>query len=379
MSATPLFEQLAQQLTAFLPGKYRVGQKLPPEPELCRLFGVSLMTLREALAILHHQGIIEKRRGSGNYFTASSSSARHVALLIPWLQWQRSGISPNLLVSVTKLLDGLAADRQPCRIYLGRQEESENVYVYRFPELHEALGRGEVSLAIKFMGRLHPETAQALSHTGTLLCGNAPSADIRIAHDLPGGIRQAVDWLARQGRRRIAYMDVLATSEGNEAGSMERFAALCDALCAARLPVVPEWIQRDFHPARAGAGWSNVREIWTAKAEKPDAFILSSETFLAEAMEALNDLGIRMPGQLLLVSQRTRWGAPGQSPPCVFIETDPDACVSALRSIVSGHAAGHPPDRTTRWISTSLDSSAVRKALGGHGDKLDRATSNLKT
>lgn len=268
-------------------------------------------------------------------------------------------MSPNLQVSVQKLMDGLTGDRQPFKVYLGRQHQENNVFVYRFPELHEALGRGTVSLAIKFMGRIHPDTARALNHTQVLLCGNSPNSDIRIAHDLPGGIRKAVAWLAAHGRQRIAYMDVLAMSESNVDASLERFSAYCEALYSARLPVVPEWVQRDFHPALTGAGWSNVREIWTSRTEKPDALILSSETFLADATEALKTLNIKIPEQLLIVSQKTQGSAFQETFPCAWIQTDPDAYVSTFRQIVSELTAGKVLASGTRWIKTTLDTHAV--------------------
>ena len=39
------------------------GERLPPETEFAAQLGVSPMTLREALAILRQQGLVETRRG----------------------------------------------------------------------------------------------------------------------------------------------------------------------------------------------------------------------------------------------------------------------------------------------------------------------------
>ena len=39
------------------------GEQLPPEAEFAAQLGVSAMTLREALAMLRHQGLVETRRG----------------------------------------------------------------------------------------------------------------------------------------------------------------------------------------------------------------------------------------------------------------------------------------------------------------------------
>lgn len=46
---------------------YGPGAKLPNEPRLCELFGVSRTTLREAVRSLAAQGFVEVRRGSGTF------------------------------------------------------------------------------------------------------------------------------------------------------------------------------------------------------------------------------------------------------------------------------------------------------------------------
>ncbi|MCR4398793.1 MAG: GntR family transcriptional regulator [Firmicutes bacterium] len=48
-------------------GSLGPGEKLPSEPELARKFGVSRMTVREALGYLENQGLIAKRHGIGSF------------------------------------------------------------------------------------------------------------------------------------------------------------------------------------------------------------------------------------------------------------------------------------------------------------------------
>lgn len=51
-------------------GGYRVGDRLPPEPELAKQLGISRATLREVLRTLEAQGIIVRRRGVGTFVNA---------------------------------------------------------------------------------------------------------------------------------------------------------------------------------------------------------------------------------------------------------------------------------------------------------------------
>jgi GntR family transcriptional regulator, transcriptional repressor for pyruvate dehydrogenase complex len=48
-------------------GRYRTGDRLPPERELATSLGLSRPTLREAIRQLIEAGLLESRRGSGTY------------------------------------------------------------------------------------------------------------------------------------------------------------------------------------------------------------------------------------------------------------------------------------------------------------------------
>ena len=60
-------------------GGLEVGEKLPPEAELARSFGVSRPVIREALGSLRALGLIISRNGRGS-FVASARSSRPVLL-----------------------------------------------------------------------------------------------------------------------------------------------------------------------------------------------------------------------------------------------------------------------------------------------------------
>ena len=48
-------------------GTFPVGSRLPAEPKLAKMLGVSRMTLRQALDLLHDDGKLRKVRGAGNF------------------------------------------------------------------------------------------------------------------------------------------------------------------------------------------------------------------------------------------------------------------------------------------------------------------------
>jgi GntR family transcriptional regulator, transcriptional repressor for pyruvate dehydrogenase complex len=52
---------------------YGVGDRLPSEAELCALFGVGRSTIREAIRVLAHRGIVDVRHGEGTFVGASAA------------------------------------------------------------------------------------------------------------------------------------------------------------------------------------------------------------------------------------------------------------------------------------------------------------------
>lgn len=51
-------------------GTYKIGDKLPTEPELVSQYGIGRNTLREAIQSLTNSGLLESRQGDGTYVIA---------------------------------------------------------------------------------------------------------------------------------------------------------------------------------------------------------------------------------------------------------------------------------------------------------------------
>lgn len=67
-AAAPLFSQIRDLLrTRILEGSLSEGEKLPSEGSMEKQFGVSRITVRQALAQLHAEGLIEKINGKGSF------------------------------------------------------------------------------------------------------------------------------------------------------------------------------------------------------------------------------------------------------------------------------------------------------------------------
>ncbi|TQS71867.1 GntR family transcriptional regulator [Ornithinibacillus gellani] len=69
-SKKPLYVIVYEKLYHFImEGTFPPDSKLPTEPELAKMFGVSRVTLRQALSLLRDDGLVKNIHGKGNYIT----------------------------------------------------------------------------------------------------------------------------------------------------------------------------------------------------------------------------------------------------------------------------------------------------------------------
>lgn len=100
-------EHLQRGITdLILERRLRVGDPIPPEPELRTIFGVSRNSLREALKMLHAVGIVEIRHGYGTFVSGHPLAALGRTLQFrARLSLQNSGVAAQELVDVREALE----------------------------------------------------------------------------------------------------------------------------------------------------------------------------------------------------------------------------------------------------------------------------------
>lgn len=106
-TSLPVYHQLHLVLSQRIRDRVHApGAQFPSEVELASQFGVSRVTVRNALAMLERDGLIERRRGSGTY--VADTSTRQAPTI--------SGMVENLItigLETEARLLGLAPDDQP--------------------------------------------------------------------------------------------------------------------------------------------------------------------------------------------------------------------------------------------------------------------------
>jgi GntR family transcriptional regulator len=77
LKSAPLYVQVEQRIEdLLLQGRYKAGDRIPPETELVAALRVSRVTVRAGLARLVDRGLLERRRGSGTFLVRPPGGAR---------------------------------------------------------------------------------------------------------------------------------------------------------------------------------------------------------------------------------------------------------------------------------------------------------------
>jgi GntR family transcriptional regulator len=106
--SVPLYHQLKQALQSDIEqGIYKPGDRLPSEPELVREYGVSRITVRQALDELEAEGRVVRRHGKGTYVAEPRIEQELVRLTDFVEDMQRAGQHPSSRV--------LAFEHEPAR------------------------------------------------------------------------------------------------------------------------------------------------------------------------------------------------------------------------------------------------------------------------
>ena len=100
---TDLMNWIREQI---LSGEFTIGMRLPSENDLGKKFSISRQTVRQATSVLESEGLLERRRGSGTYVSATSnsvkkSSSRNIGVVLTYLD---DYIFPSIVKGIERVL-----------------------------------------------------------------------------------------------------------------------------------------------------------------------------------------------------------------------------------------------------------------------------------
>jgi GntR family transcriptional regulator len=105
-SPLPLYQQIKQHLVRTIAAWPLAATQFYTDDELCEAFGVSRMTVRQAVQELVEEGLLQRRRGAGTFVVARKIEERFAPLVQEDLEWA-DGVRPVRI-------EVLAFEIQPC-------------------------------------------------------------------------------------------------------------------------------------------------------------------------------------------------------------------------------------------------------------------------
>lgn len=132
-SPIPAYQQIASSVThRICEGEWQIGEKIPSEFELAAMYGVSRVTLRQAMAQLEQEGIIEKYQGKGVFVR---SNPRHFVQNLEFPTVDIQNHRPTLDFKILGVVSCKATNHAAAR-FLAVEENSDLTYLQRI-FLHE--------------------------------------------------------------------------------------------------------------------------------------------------------------------------------------------------------------------------------------------------
>ena len=308
-----LYQQVADILRREILPSLQPGQRLPAETKLAVQLGVSVLTLRQALSALAQQGLIERRHGSGSY-VAQAASELSVAIVTLLSESPRDASFQARLFRMV----GTHFSERGYRVRHYAQPLQTD-----WSDFLQDVRAGRLAGAV-FIAMNPGVLGDALDQKGLPFVVTADAFPHAVAIDQVNLIQTATRYLLERGCRKLALMQ---WEGGVTARDCEAFATVMAAYGA---PVQEQWIRRAVDPAQPGSGWEQFREIWAARAEKPDGLLVTDDVILQDVALAILDLHIQVPGQLQIVAQTNKGSGVRYPFPVVALEIDPQEVATGL-------------------------------------------------
>ncbi len=128
----PVYYQIKNKIQEWIVTKeYSPGERLPSENELAKIFEVSRLTVRQAIALLDQEKLVFRKRGEGTFVTQDSQ-------LIDSLGLEFSGFMDDLFYQVSKsTTKTVEIDQVPASKIVQKKLEITDDTVYRVRRVRE--------------------------------------------------------------------------------------------------------------------------------------------------------------------------------------------------------------------------------------------------
>lgn len=202
MPPESLYEQMRSDLERRIrSGEVRYMERLPSLQQLCKKYGVSMITARRALDELARAGLVIKQpgRGKGTVVARRFSQAEIRVMLVAGFNIYKSPI--ETVHEVFDILAGIktTAAKNECSVQFVSLDSFDSL---PFPKGNV----GYIILAMTWAEYQHGAVLAAKHNVPTILVNPPQCASSCVRVDMEQGAFIGVNYLAQLGHRRIAYV-----------------------------------------------------------------------------------------------------------------------------------------------------------------------------
>ncbi|MFW6337815.1 MAG: substrate-binding domain-containing protein [Alkalispirochaetaceae bacterium] len=277
---------------------YEPGRKLPTELDLTRELGVSRTTVRQALELLEHDGVVRKRHGSGTFFVG------HDRILGPEESTGLIGlvnfffmdyIYPEIIrgIEETIFAKGFSLALANCNLDTNREMESVERLVEQgvkglILEPSRNLQIREDHPMQKLISRIGIPVVTTHWGISNRRVSTVTLDDLRAGYD-------AVNYLIGAGHREIGIVYKRDVQAGHD-----RYMGYCNALTEAGIEVREELVAAYDNEAEAAdlrQGYLATRRLMLQH-RRPTAIFYFNDHNAIQGYTALQELGISVPEDL---------------------------------------------------------------------------------
>ena len=343
----PMYVRLREELRKVIETKAS-GAALPTIVSIKKQFKVSQPTVERAIQDLRAEGLVTSRRGSGIYVTEQAKVIHAGVVFDADILDVEFGDFYRVLVRSLQLFSGDASIM--LRHYITELLEDKEHDRYSAVVHDVSNHRLDALIVLAAYWRRPLNTTLPVIGFGYL-----PQTTHRVHLDQAATVRQGLEALVGQGRRRIAFLETtIAPRRESERRALRKTAS------ALGVTIRPEWIQPVGGYVASEAiqsGAQAIKAIWAAPGEKPDGLVCVDEYATRGVLNAAPELGI-VPGKELKIASHASKGATVLAEaPVTRIEFDPADVGRSMISLIGKITEGKPTE-----TDIFVPPSATRKA-----------------
>ena len=275
-------------------GTLVAGDRLPSERELASTFGVNLLTINKAMAVLESERLLDRQTSRGTYIHRDVSRGQIIVVFdtCHFANPDLSGFYHSLLASITTAVKN--RNMRPMHI-LGHGDPGDDFIASLEPQSsfwHQCAGVLAMAGLEQFENQLLDMGVPAVTITTLHGQGIHP---VRMDYD--DFVMRTYKHLRERGCQRIGiiFNNPLSNTHSVLPGLKERVLQSGDGLDPRF------WIDACATPQE---GYQAMTHLWQ-QPQRPDGLVIVDDNTAMGVGKAVRDLGINTPGQLKLITQST--------------------------------------------------------------------------